>query len=586
MRKGPYDHQAIENKWQERWDHDHLYEVDLDHPKKKFYNLIMFPYPSAAALHVGHVYCYGGADTYARYKRMQGYDVFEPMGFDAFGIHAENYAITIKEHPQVVVPRNVEHFREDQMKKLGAMFDWSREVNTTDPDYYKWTQWVFLQMHRAGLVERKVAAVDWCPGCKTVLANEQVIDGVCERCHSQVEQKELAQWFFKITKYADRLLAGLDKIDWPERTKALQKNWIGKKTGASINYPVVGQAGKSITVFTTRPDTNFGATFVVLAPEHPLVDEITIPPHRADVEAYRKEVAKKNDMERTELAHEKTGVFTGAYCLNPLTGMNLPVWISDFVLSNFGTGAVVGVPAHDERDFAFAQKFGLPVYKVVQFFHELHVIVSKSYITDKAIAEARKQGLYVTDYPGGHKYSLVATKEQIQSLVSLIASNLIEDAAYAECDGAYTGIITKKGVIEGGDDVAAFAESHWIKENDIWIFNPGEYPFCYQGDGNAINSTFLDGLETRAAIEKVNDHLESNGWGKRTVSYRLHDWCVSRQRYWGPPIPMIHCEKCGWVPVPEKDLPVLLPKIDEYLPADSLEPLKEIYRRTLENLLL
>ncbi|HNT30198.1 MAG TPA: leucine--tRNA ligase [bacterium] len=442
-----YDHKQIEKKWQKRWEKDRLYETDLEGAKKKFYNLIMFPYPSAAALHVGHVYCYGGADTYARFKRMQGYDVFEPMGFDAFGIHAENYAIQIGEHPQVVVPRNVEHFREDQMKRLGAMFDWSREVNTTDPEYYRWTQWIFVQLYKAGLVERKKELVDWCPSCKTVLANEQVIDGACERCKTTVEQKALEQWFFKITAYADRLLAGLEKLDWPERTKTLQTNWIGKKTGIDIVYRIEGQEEKSVTCFTTRPETNFGATFVVLAPEHPLVDAITTSECKPAVDAYREEVRKKSELERTELSREKSGAFTGAYCINDLNGERMPIWVGDFVLMHFGSGAVVGVPAHDVRDFEFAQMAKLPVKRVLM-------------------------------------------KDEDRSEITEV--------------------------------------------EQVW-----------EDDGVCVNSDFLDGMSWREAREAIMDHIEKNGWGKRTVDYRIHDWCVSRQRYWGPPIPMIYCPTCA-----------------------------------------
>jgi leucyl-tRNA synthetase len=465
-----YTPQTIEPKWQSRWDEEKLYQIDLDKAEKPFYNLTMFPYPSAAALHVGHVYCYGGTDAYGRFKRLQGYDVFEPMGFDAFGIHAENYALKIGEHPQQVVPRNIKHFRDEQMKKLGAMFDWSRQVDTTDPGYYKWTQWVFLQMHKAGLVERRNEAVDWCPSCKTVLANEQVIDGKCERCGTEVEQKQLEQWFFKITQYADRLLDGLDKIDWPDRTKALQRHWIGKKTGIDIRYRIEG-SDDFITCFTTRPETNFGATFVVLAPEHALVDHLTTPEQRAAVDAYRESVKKKTDMERTELSKEKSGVFTGSYCLNDLNGAKMPIWIGDFVLAGFGTGAVVGVPGHDGRDFEFAQMAGLPIERVLSKDGDL---------------------------------SPVETVDQV-----------------------------------------------------------------FEDDGVVVNSGFLDGMKWDDAREAVMAHIEQNGWGERTVSYRLHDWLISRQRYWGPPIPMIHCDQCGWVPVPEDQLPVVLPKLDKYEPDGS-----------------
>ncbi len=466
-----YNHKTVEAKWQQRWDKSKLYEMDFQNAKNPYYNLTMFPYPSAEALHVGHVYCYGGTDTFGRYMRLKGYDVFEPMGFDAFGIHSENYAIKIGQNPQVVVPRNIKHFRDDQMKKLGCMFDWSRQVDTTDPNYYKWTQWIFIQMHQAGLVERRQEAVDWCPSCQTVLANEQVVDGKCERCSTEVVQKDLEQWFFKITKYADRLLAGLDKIDWPERTKSLQRHWIGKKTGIDIRYRIDGNPDKFVTCFTTRPETNFGATFVVMAPEHEMVDAITTPEQKVAVAAYRDEVRKKTELERTEMAKVKTGVFTGSYCINDLTGQKMPIWLGDFVLRNFGTGVVVAVPAHDKRDFEFAQKFDLPVLRVLS-----------------------KQG---------------------------------------EMDAIQT-------------------------VDDVW-----------EDDGQAVNSGFLDGMTWDKAREAIMDHMEKNGWGKRTTSYRLHDWCISRQRYWGPPIPMIHCDEHGWVPVKVEDLPVKLPPIENYQPDGS-----------------
>jgi leucyl-tRNA synthetase len=472
-----YRPDVVEAKWQARWAERGTNEPDLDSPTRPFYNLMMFPYPSAEGLHVGNMFAFTGSDVYGRFKRLQGYDVFEPIGFDAFGIHSENYAIKVGVHPAQLIPRNIANFR-TQLRRVGGMFDWRHEVSTTDPGYYRWTQWIFLQLLKAGHAYKKSAPVNWCPNCKTVLANEQVVGGRCERCDAVVEQRTLEQWFFRITDYADRLLANLadkSKMDWSDTTTAAQRNWLGRSEGAEIDF-AVGKA--ALRVFTTRPDTVFGATFMVIAPEHPLVDALTTPDRKAEVDAYRKAVAAKDLVSRKVGDREKTGVFTGGHAVNPATGNPIPVWIADYVLMEYGTGAIMAVPGHDERDFDFARRFGLPVVRVV--------------------AE-----------PG-----TAATHPQ---------------AGTRPLDAAYT-------------DVEA---------------------------GTLVNSGRFDGLPVAEAKHAIARWLEERKVGKGVVQYRLHDWCISRQRYWGPPIPIIYCEEHGAVPVPERDLPVLLPAIDDFRPDDT-----------------
>jgi leucyl-tRNA synthetase len=451
-----YHPETVEAKWQQRWAERGTNEPDLDRAERPFYNLMMFPYPSAEGLHVGNLFAFGGSDVYGRFKRLQGYQVFEPIGFDAFGIHSENYAIKVGMHPAELIPRNIDNFRR-QLKRIGGMFDWRHELSTTDPSYYKWTQWLFLQLFKAGKAYKKYAAVNWCPDCKTVLANEQVIGGFCERHpDTQVEQRTLDQWFFRITDYADRLLADLDdpsKMDWSETTTTAQRNWLGRSEGAEIEFPLEHAGG--IRVFTTRPDTLFGATFMVLAPEHPLVNDLTTPAQSEQVHAYRREAAGRDLVSRKVGDREKTGVFTGAFARNPATGHMVPVWIADYVLMEYGTGAIMAVPAHDERDLEFARKYDLPVVPVV--------------------------------------------------------------------------------------------------DQDSRLINSGEFSGLPADDG-------------KTAIIRW---LEAKGAGKGVVQYRLHDWCISRQRYWGPPIPIIYCDKCGAVPVPEKDLPVVLPAIEDFRPDDT-----------------
>ena len=460
----PYDPQAVEAKWQAVWVERHTNEPDLDHPRRPFYNLMMFPYPSAEGLHVGNMFAFTGADIYGRLKRLQGLDVFEPMGFDAFGIHSENYALSVGTHPARLIPQNIATFRR-QLRRFGGMFDWRHELSTTDPAYYKWTQWIFVQFFKARLAYRKQAAVNWCPACKTVLANEQVINGYCERHPDmRVEMRSLEQWFFAITRYADRLLGNLDRVDWSQSTLALQRNWIGKSEGAELVFTAPG--GVQLKLFTTRPDTVFGGTFVVLAPEHPLVDALTTGPQRAAVDAYRRAVQAKDVVSRRVGEKDKTGVFTGAFARNPATGEDVPIWIADYVLMEYGTGAIGGVPAHDKRDFEFARQFGLPIREVVR---------------------------------GG-------TAEPLPS-VSL--------------------------------------------------------------EGVLVNSGPFDGQSCREGGRAIVEWLASRALATPRVQYRLHDWCISRQRYWGPPIPIIHCDRCGPVAVPEADLPVELPFIEDPRPDDT-----------------
>src|SRR5215203_856551 len=484
--EGTYQPDVVEAKWQARWAERRTNEPDLDGAERPFYNLMMFPYPSAEGLHVGNMFAFTGADTYGRFKRLQGYDVFEPIGYDAFGIHSENYAIAQGINPGKLIPKNIGNFRR-QLRRIGGMFDWRHELSTTDPSYYKWTQWIFLQLFKAGKAYKKAAAVNWCPKDKTVLANEQVINGHCERCDSVVEQRFLEQWFFRITDYADRLLANLDdksKMDWSESTILAQRNWLGRSEGAQIIFsgtegvtPSGARGpkpqGPEIRVFTTRPDTIFGAAFMVLAPEHPLVDAFTTAEHRVDVDAYRKMVAAKDLVSRKVGDREKTGVFTGGYAVNPATGQPIPVWIADYVLMEYGTGAIMAVPGHDDRDFEFARRYGLPIVRVV--------------------AEPRSAD-----------------------------PDLPLEAAYVD---------NEAGVL--------------------------------------VHSGRFEGLTVPEGKRAITAWLAERGAGKAVVNYRLHDWTISRQRYWGPPIPIIYCDEHGAVPVPEKDLPVELPIIEDFKPDDT-----------------
>ena len=461
-----YNPQAIESKWQGRWEADGLYRTDLGDASSKFYYLTMLPYTSGD-LHIGHWYSYIGPDIQARYRRMQGQNVFFPIGFDAFGLPAENAAIRQGIHPHKWTYDNIDRMR-GQFRSMGAMFDWSKEAITSDPEYYRWNQWFFLKLFEKGLAYRALAPTNWCPSCQTVLANEQVLaDGTCERCHTAVTHRDLEQWFLRITNYADELL-DFSGLQWPERVITMQRNWIGRSEGVEITFglDIPGVNQKELRVFTTRPDTVFGVTFMVLAPEHPLVPLITTPDRRAEVEAYVEQARRQTEIERLSTEHEKTGVFTGAYCHNPLSDEDVPIWIADYALLWYGTGAVMGVPAHDQRDFEFAERYGFPVRVVI------------------APADWDREPL---------------------------------DAAYLE-------------------------------------------------SGVMVNSAQFNGFPSAEGKNAVADYVESKGSGRRTVSYRLRDWLISRQRYWGTPIPIVHCPTCGAVPVPEEQLPVILPQDAEFKP--------------------
>lgn len=469
-----YDFTDIEKKWQKRWDEEKTFAARLDKSKKKYYALVEFPYPSGQGLHIGHPRPYTAMDIVARKRRMQGYSVLFPIGWDAFGLPTENYAIKNHIHPAIVTERNIARFTE-QLKSLGLSFDWDRTINTTDPDYFKWTQWIFLKLYEKGLAYKKEMSVNFCTSCKVVLANEEVVNGVCERCGSEVVHKVKSQWMLKITAYADRLIDDLKDLDFIERVKTQEINWIGRSYGAEVDFQT--SAGDKLTVYTTRPDTLFGATYMVVAPEHALVtawkDKLK---NYAQVEEYRAQAAKKSDFERTELVRDKTGVrLDGVYAINPVNGREIPIFISDYVLATYGTGAIMAVPAHDTRDWDFAKKFDLPIIEVVE---------------------------------GGD----------------------VQNEAYT--------------------DVA---------------------------DGVLVNSGFLDGLRVADAKEAVIKWLEEKGIGHKKVNYKLRDWVFSRQRYWGEPVPMVYCEKCGWVPLPESELPLRLPDVKDYEPTDTGEsPLSKI----------
>ncbi|MCX5786749.1 MAG: leucine--tRNA ligase [Elusimicrobia bacterium] len=460
------DFRDIDRKQQDKWRSSGAFGAAARPGAKKFYCLDMFPYPSGDGMHVGHSEGYTASDILCRFKRMNGFDVLHPMGWDAFGLPAENYAISTGIHPRLTTEKFISKFRR-QIDSLGLSYDWSREINTTDPDYYRWTQWIFLQIFKKGLAYEATIPINWCPKCKTGLANEEVFGGKCDRCETPIEKKKLKQWMLRITAYADRLLADLEGINWPHSTMLMQQNWIGRSEGAEVDFEL--SAGRKLTVFTTRPDTLYGATYMVLAPEHPLVESLTAPERRSEVAAYVSAAANKSDLERTELSKDKTGVFTGAYAVNPVNGQKLPVWTADYVLTTYGTGAIMAVPAHDERDWEFAKKFGLKIIEVV-------------------------------------------------------------------------------------------------KPPEGW---PADKAFCETGI--AVNSPAINGLSTPEATKKMTAWLEEKGLGRAKVNFKLRDWVFSRQRYWGEPIPIVHCAKCGAVPVPENDLPLKLPDVEKYQPTGTGE---------------
>lgn len=467
----PYNHREVEQKWQDIWDNEKAFQTSEDYSKPKFYALVEFPYPSGQGLHVGHPRPYTALDIVARKRRMQGYNVLYPMGWDAFGLPTENYAIKNHIHPKIVTKNNVAKFK-SQLHSLGYSFDWEREINTTDEEYYKWTQWIFLKLFKAGLAYKSEMPINWCTSCKVGLANEEVVNGVCERCGSEVVRKVKSQWMLKITEYADKLIQDLDGVDYIEKVKVSQKNWIGKSTGAEVDFQISGKEEK-LTVYTTRPDTLFGATYMVVSPEHPIVDKYkSAIENWAEIETYREMASKKSDFERTELAKDKTGVaIKGLTAINPVTEKEIPIWISDYVLMTYGTGAIMAVPAHDDRDWDFAKKFDLPIIEVVAG-----------------------------------------------------SSKSVEEEVYT--------------------DVAT---------------------------GTLVNSEFLNGLSVAEAKKAIIEFLEKKNIGSSKTNFKLRDWVFSRQRYWGEPIPLIHCEKCGYVPLQESELPLVLPEVESYMPTDNGE---------------
>ena len=604
-----YNFKDIENKWQEKWEKEGIYKFTDDPNKKKLYCLEMFSYPSGAKLHLGHWYNFGVADTWARYKRMQGYNVFEPMGFDAFGLPAENYAIKTGIHPRISTEKNIDTM-EHQLRKMGAMFDWSHEIVTCREDYYKWTQWMFLKLYENGLAYKKEAPVNWCDKCKTVLANEQVISGECERCGTTVIRKNMSQWFFKITKYAEELLQDLDKLDWPEKTKILQTNWIGKSEGAYVDFKVDGTDEK-FTVFTTRCDTLFGATYCVLSPEHELVDKITTPDKKEEVEKYKLEATKQSEIERTSTTKEKTGVFIGSYAINPVNDKKIPIYISDYVLASYGTGAIMAVPAHDERDYEFAKKFGIDIIQVLEEVtgtpheNESH----KDSIVAVVYDEANDKYLTINWHDKGGRLFIGGTRKDDESPVDCATREIKEETGYDDIEFvretfkinhhyyAYnkdkyfeiesTGLLFKlksDHKIEQNLDEDEVFDVEWVSKDvinneikDELHLKTFEYTLndtAMEGDGVHINSGFLDGLNKEDAIKKMGEYLKENNLGEPTITYKLRDWLVSRQRYWGAPIPVVYCDDCGIVPVPEKDLPVVLPDDVEFTP-DGESPLKK-----------
>lgn len=616
-----YNHKAIEKHWQDIWEKSGIYNTPDKSEKKKYYTLVMYPYPSGN-LHLGHWYNFSGGDFYARYMRMQGYNVLAPMGYDSFGLPAENAAIKNNIHPKEWTYKNIEKMTK-QLKMMGCAYDWDRMVITSDPEYYKWTQWMFLYMYNNGLAYRKKQVANWCNSCNTVLANEQVKDGKCDRCETQVIQKEIDQWLFRITKYADALLEGHKELDWPEQTLQMQKNWIGRSEGAEVLFKAIDTNGKEndLWVFTTRPDTLFGATFMVLAPEHPLVPSLTTESNQKDVNAYIQKSQKKTELEKMEEdIKEKSGAFTGSYAINPVNGAKIPIWISDYVLMSYGHGAIMAVPAHDERDWDFAKKYKIPIIDVIaplfvnnsggeDAFKEgdpisernAVVAIVKHWSEDKYLGIKWKINDWQGFNIGGIKESEDAVEsgkreiteevgyknvELVENYKKVIHSKFYQIGKKENRYAHFYPILykLKNGQkIEISEEEKNLHEEVWLtkaemskfinREDMKWIWEGvfGEKP--YVGNGINENSGYLNGLEKEDAINKVIEKLSENKTAKKAINYKLRDWLISRQRYWGAPIPIIYCEKCGEVPVPEKDLPVLLPDDVKFKPTGE-SPLK------------
>ena len=641
-----YDYKAVEAKWQKVWEDEKTFHAEIDHTKPKFYALVEFPYPSGAGLHVGHPRSYTALDVVSRKRRQNGYNVLYPMGWDAFGLPTENFAMKNHIHPAIVTKNNVDHFR-SQLKALGFSFDWDREINTTDPEYYKWTQWIFLQLYKHGLAYKKEMNVNWCTGCKCVLANEEVVNGVCERCGSEVVHRVKSQWMLKITAYADKLIDGLDGLDYIERVATQQKNWIGRSHGAEVNFGTT--AGDTLTVYTTRCDTLFGATYMVVSPEHAMVKQWLdkgIIKNVDAVKAYQAEAARKSDFERSELNKEKTGVkLEGVMGINPVNDTEIPIFISDYVLSTYGTGAIMAVPAHDTRDWEFAKKFGLPIIEVVQgntpsnldeaAFTDVATgtLVNSGFLNGLSVTDAKKKMITWLEENGKGRdkvnYKLrdwVFSRQRYwgepipmvhcdkcgwqplpESSLPLTLPD-ITDFERSELNKEKTGVKLEgvMGINPVNDkEIPIFISDYVLAtygtgaimavpahDTRDWEFakkfglpiievvkgntpsNLDEAAFTDVATGTLVNSGFLDGLSVADAKKKMVEWLESSGKGKDKVNYKLRDWVFSRQRYWGEPIPMVKCEKCGWQPLPESSLPLTLPDITDFEPGpDGESPL-------------
>jgi len=575
-----YMPEIIEAKWQKKWDEDGLYHADIDHSKPKYYALTMLPYPSGD-LHIGHWYAMTPSDSRARYLRMNGYNVMFPIGFDAFGLPAENAAVKRNIHPKEWTYRNIARMRV-QLRSMGAMWDWRREAVSSDPEYYRWNQWFFIQLYKNNMAYRKMSPVDFCPNCNTTLAREQVWgdDRHCERCDTPVIKKDLEQWFFTTTKYADELL-DFSNIDWPERVQLLQTNWIGRSEGASVIFRT--EQDDPIEVFTTRPDTLWGATFMVLAPEHPLVEKITTEEQQVDIDVYKKKAARQSDIEREAADKEKTGVFTGGYAINPVNGKRIPIWIAGYVLMTYGTGGIMAVPSHDERDFEFAIRFGLPILPVIDRPDGLtKSVVRKGSIRASFVEDLEKSNIGFEESQGN--LNITIPIEQVDNYIEIVKAN-IQEGYWIEVIGTRWIFIFSNGFVEWNsveaDEIIlnrckqlkpALGEMKSVMEmvNSFDFYKDVLFHHEY---GDMINSDDFTGTKGNVAVEKVIEFLEVKGIGKGAINYRLRDWLISRQRYWGAPIPMIFCDDCGWNPVPEEDLPVLLPDDIEWRPTGE-SPLK------------
>ncbi len=604
-----YEPQDIEPKWQSVWEETRLFAAP-ESPKNKKYIIPMFPYPSGDGLHVGHPRPYTAADITAHYHRYRGEDVLHATGWDAFGLPAENAAIKKHVHPAENTATNIANFRR-QLKRLGFSYDWNREVDTSSPEYYRWTQWIFLQLHKAGLAYRAGGWQWWCPSDKTVLANEQVIDGACERCGTTVTKKELTQWYFKVTQYADELLNNLEELDWPESIKALQRNWIGRSVGTDLSFN--SPAGE-IVVYSTRPDTLFGASYLVLAPEHSLVEKLTTPEQLDAVKKYVADTKTQSEIERTALDREKSGVFTGSYAENPANGERLPIWIADYVLASYGTGAIMAVPAHDDRDMQFAKKFDLPIKQVIMPETGAPIEGEEQRQSIVAIVEDRQGNVLSLRWKDGQHLFVGGGRDDGEDPVDAARREVAEETGYTDLEYLTSGGVAKNHYrtiahnkarvteavfvhfkLRSSEQVAVELEDHekgmfthqWLSPGEAkekvddpmhslafaWLIEG----VAYTGEGVLINSGDYDGLASSVARDQITADLGLLDRAKPTKRFKLRDWLISRQRYWGAPIPIVHCDDCGEVPVPEKDLPVTLPSLDDYLPTgDGRSPLAKV----------